>query len=153
MGLFFNLFVESGNNAEIKDGLVEYFKSIGKIETSFGIHEINIGNVENHIGITVSVHETGHTGLGNLEEQRIATQVGLKFYELLKNAPPFRCAVVGVEAGEWFDGQSISDPNFDGYLPKHGLVVNNELNVELHGEFVKFKNGYSWTSYQGEIKE
>ena len=143
MGYFFNLYIETGNNTKQKDKLIEYFHSKGRIETSFGVHEMMIGKTETKIGITVSVHETGHTGLGNSEEKKIATQVGLKFYELLKTAPQFRCAVVGVEAGEWLDGQSISEPNFDGYLPKHGLVIRNDLNLNLDGEFVKFKDGYS----------
>ena len=150
MGMFFNLFVETGNDNKSIDELVDYFQTIGRIETSFGFHEIFVGKVQNNIGITVGVKETGHSGLDSYEAKRIATQIGYKFYELLQKAPPFKCAMVGVEAGEWFDGQSISEPNFDGYLPEHGLVIKNDLNLNLEGEFVNFKDGYIWTPYKGE---
>jgi hypothetical protein len=150
MGLFFNLFVETGNDEKGNEKLREYFLSIGKLETPFGVYEMKTGNVENNIGITVSVNETGHTGLGSLGERKIATQVGHGFYELLKGAPEFRYAMVGVEAGEWVDGQDILDQNFDGYLPSHGLVINNELNIIKDEKLVPFKDGYSWTPYEGE---
>lgn len=151
MGLFFNLFIETDRDR--LDELANYFRAIITIETSFGVHQLNIAAAENSSGITISVHETGHTGLGDSTEKTIATEVGHRFYELLKNAPPFRCAMVGVEAGEWFDEQSILDPNFDGYLPIHGLVIRDDIELQLNEAFVPFKEGYSWTPYLGEVNE
>ena len=150
MGLFFNLFVETGFVETGKDELKNYFLSIRNLRTSFGTFEMTIGNVENNIGITVSVDKTGHTGLLDPEEKKIATEVGYAFYELLKNAPEFRYAMVGVEAGEWADGQDILDEKFDGYIPQHGLVINNQIKLNLDKPLVPFKNGYSWIPYEGE---
>ena len=151
MGLFFNLFVETGGDESANEKLREYFLSIGKLETPFGLWQMRTYDVENNIGITVSVDETGHSGLGSDEDKKIATQVGFRFYELLKGAPYFRYAMVGVEAGEWVDGQNILDKNFDGYLPRHGFVINNELSYITDKPLVPFRDGYSWTPYEGEI--
>lgn len=150
MGLIFNLFVETGGNEAGNEKLRAYFLSIGKLETPSGAYEMKIGSVENNIGITVYVTETGYRGF---ESSEMATQVGFGFYELLKAAPEFRYAMVGVEAGEWADGQNISDHDFDGYLPSHGLVVNNELRIMTDKQLVPFKEGYSWIPYKGEKTE
>lgn len=152
MGLFFNLFVETGSDKKRNEDHKEYFLSLGGLKTPTDIFEMSTGNVQNNIGITVSVNETGHTGLGNSKENKIATQVGNAFFELLKGAPKFRYAMVGVEAGEWADGQDVLDQHFDGYLPDHGLVINNELELDTDKELVPFKDGYSWIPYEGETK-
>ena len=152
MGLFFNLFIESGRNEERNENLKMYFLSIGKVTTQFGTYKMKVGSVENNIGITVSVDETGWTGLQRYDEREIATQVGKEFYKLLKDAPEFRYAMVGVEAGEWVEGQDILDKNFDGYLPEHGLVLNNELAKIVKKQLIPFKEGYLWIPYEGEIE-
>jgi hypothetical protein len=150
MGLFFNLFVETGNNEKDNKELKQYFLSKGKIVTKLGPYNLNVESLYNNFGITVSVKETGWTGLEGPNEKEIATQVGYQFYELLKDAPKFRYAMVGVEAGEWVDFQNIQDVNFDGYIRDHGLVLNDELSSISKTPLTTFKKGYSWIPYLGE---
>lgn len=151
MGLFFCLFVESGDFEKGNEPLKTYFERVGTIETKHGEHKLMIHSTQNNGGITVSVNETGWTGLGRPGEKAIATEVGHAFYKLLMEAPKFRYAMVGVEAGEWVDGQDILDENFSGYLPNHGIVLNNELGKLNFKQLVPFKDGYSWIPYEGEI--
>ena len=153
MGLFFELFVESGNIKKRREDLKAYFVSVAKIKTKFGTHSLQIYSVEKNIGITVGVAETGHTGIDTPEERKIATQVGHEFYKLLMDAPEFRYAMVGVEAGEWADGEDIMDKNFDGYFRDHGLVLNDKLKFITKQQQVQFKDGYSWIPYKGEIED
>jgi hypothetical protein len=152
MGLFYNLFVETGASEKGNDRLTSYFLSIGNVTTEFGTHKMTMRLAENNIGIIVSVKETGWTGLQRFGEREIANKVGIEFFKLLIDAPEFRYAMVGIEAGEWVDGQNIRDEDFNGYLPDHGLVLKNELASIIKKQLVPFKEGYCWIPYEGEIE-
>lgn len=152
MGCFFNLFVETGFSKKDCETIKDYFVSINQLKTPIETYAIQVDKLAKDFGITVSIKETGYTGLEREGEKEIATAVGYQFFELLKNAPNFRYAMVGVEAGEWVDYQDILDVDFDGYLPSHGIVLSNELAVRIDERFVPFKDGYSWIPYKGEIE-
>ena len=55
MGLFFNLFIETGNNEKDNKELKQYFLSIGKIVTVLGSYNLKVESLNNNFGITVSV--------------------------------------------------------------------------------------------------
>lgn len=150
MGMFFNLYVETGKNPADFEAMMDYFQTIRTMTSTLGIHQLHVYPNHKRTGIVVAVPETGHTGLFDNPSKEIATIVGHQFYQLLLQAPRFHCAMVGLEAGDWFDDQSILDPDFDGYLPDHGLVLNKDLNLNIAGNFVDFKDGYAWIPYEGE---
>jgi hypothetical protein len=79
------------------------------------------------------------------------TKIGFEFYNLLKSAPKFRYAMVGVEVDEfrnWYE--LVEEPN-DIQLFK-GLVIRKDVYRYLGspGILVEFKDDYLWTLYEGE---
>ncbi|MDA0168326.1 hypothetical protein OJ998_04440 [Solirubrobacter taibaiensis] len=82
---------------------------------------------------------------------RSLTSAGRALLEGLRAAPPYRFALVGVEA---FDAVSLHDlltdaPRIERF---HGLVVADEIRRRMHPalEFEDFEQGYVWLPYRGE---
>lgn len=151
MGLFFNLYIDFGQSQEGRNEMRDFLVKKERLVAKSGSYEMTIYDNHYTIGVTVLINETSKTGLYSNEQKTFATEIGYAYFDLLKSAPDFRYALVGEEAGEWVDGQDILSPEFDGYLPTHGMVVNNDLCPYFDYPFVAFKEGYSWLPYLGEF--
>ena len=94
-------------------------------------------------------------GLAGAELAQARTAAGQALLERLRSAPPFRFAVIGVEAFEsatldGLDASEGSDPSFPQRF--HGLVVSDAVRGSLGPDapLEPFAPGYSWFPYRGE---
>lgn len=71
------------------------------------------------------------------------TANGSEFYKLLKDPPPFRYALTGVEVDEWMEMEEL-EAHTEDILLIIGLVIENDFYEKLgnRGELPEFKPGY-----------
>jgi hypothetical protein len=144
MAWIFSLWIETESNAQ-KKVVLAYFegKSIQIKEENYTISTYPDG--------MVTVDKISKKGVYTQEIANELTAVGFEFYRLLKAAPDFRYALVGVEVDDWRSWADLEEIPTDMGLTK-GFVISaaayhalgNPVPVE------PFRKNYLWTPYQGE---
>src|SRR5262249_53535816 len=106
-------------------------------------------------GISVWSRDLSNTGVHSVESALETTEAGLRLYQRLKTAPPFRFARAAWEAG------NVPARDLPDYMTTYGegkrrLDVDCVLDEALYRslgspEFCyPFRDGYWWTRYRGE---
>lgn len=145
MAWIFSLWVEAEKDAE-KKSIQDYFD--GRIITVNGKEY----TLSAYTGGMVTVNGISRIGVTSQQDADEMTSIGNCFYELLKDAPEYRYALVGVEVdGFAFIDELIEDPEF--YLKIKGLVINERLYHSINGKrkMKPFTDGYLWNPYEGEV--
>ncbi len=144
MAWIFSLWVETETDSE-KKAILRYFD--GRI--------INIGEKTYTIlaykNGMLSVEGISKMGINSQSDADEMTAIGFQFYDLLKNAPPFAYALVGVEVDESVLMEELcEDPGF--FLKIKGFVINEKLYQKINaGQYLlPFAMGYLWNPYEGE---
>jgi hypothetical protein len=99
--------------------------------------------------VSVVPEGVSRSGVRHERDRSQMTQIGLSLYDRLRTAPPFRFALVGVEADEFRTFKEIDDDLIR--LDFNGLVINDDIWSTL-GEpdiFVPFSPGYRWRPFSG----
>lgn len=100
----------------------------------------------------VTVDGISRIGINSQNDADEMTAIGFQFYELLRNAPKFRYAMVGVEVdGFAFIDELREDPEL--YMKFKGLVIHKDLLEKLNTahQLNPFSKDYFWNPYEGEV--
>ena len=113
---------------------------------------------ETNFGVSIIPDNVTDTGIGDEKDCIELSELGLRLYKHLLNAPPFRYALAGVEVDQfnYYSNLFKSVCTYpDGRKALHGfagLVLRKDIWQEM-GEpisFYKFKKDYVWQIYKGE---
>lgn len=108
-------------------------------------------NILTHQGGMVTVGGISESGITSKADAIEMTLIGQKFYDLLKNAPEFRFALVGVEVdGVRSYTELMEDPEF--VARQKGLVIRKDIyeTFEKPDQYVVFSENHLWIPYEGE---
>ena len=152
MALLIELAIEFGKNREIADNAVLHFQD-HSFKFSDGLESIlktyRIEDYEGNSWLCIYPSGLSKSGVCSESDAKQMSEVGNYLYELLKSAPDFRFAIVGVEV-ELFRLESeikeIDDVDYD------GVVLSSKI-WEMVGRpdnFILFREGYYWRPYKGE---
>jgi hypothetical protein len=149
MAWIFSMWIETGEDESAGQAIRDYFDNLSILKTDekqykIYTHKQGQGNI-------ITVDRISRSGVTSLNDAMEMTKIGFEFYNLLKSAPKFRYAMVGVEVDEfrnWYE--LVEEPN-DIQLFK-GLVIRKDVYRYLGspGILVEFKDDYLWTLYEGE---
>jgi hypothetical protein len=105
--------------------------------------------------VTIIPSGVSRSGVWSEEAAEIMSAAGRCLLDRLKTAPPFRFALIGVEANEALtygelDRQFVEDPTVTQRY--HGLVISDDLYQQLGSgpTFEPFSTGSFWIPYRGE---
>lgn len=154
MGLTFELAAECGPNRDSAESFARYFEGVEwtlsdgvKSRCMNGVHIDESGNW----WAEICPSDVSRTGVSSDQAARQLSEVGALLYAVLRTAPDFRYAAVGVESDEF-----MLFPNIGNDLVTHpisGLVICNAIweRLERPDIFVPFAQGYRWVPYKGEV--
>lgn len=156
MAFFYQLAVECGDEAAAT-ACADHFSSPDALPGNTPV-DLSVRQASNDgAWWTVIVpSEESESGVYSDAVARSLSAAGRALLQRLRDAPPFRFAVIGVEAE-----QSLGLADFDDRLGdaatlaegRHGLVVSDPLLAKL-GDladlFEPFAPGYHWIAYRGE---
>lgn len=144
MGLIFSLWVETETKTQEK-AVKSYFEG-----RSILIGE-KIYSVLVYDGGMVTVDGISRIGINTQEDAIEMTLIGKEFFNLLRKAPKFRYALVGLEVDEWRDINEIRRSPRD-ILKVPGFVIDKELYrvIGSPGKMEEFNSHYLWLPYEGE---
>jgi len=152
MALLFELAIEFGKNKLLADTSVNHFKGV-KFKLSDGLEsELRTYRLEDpEDNSWLCVYPTGlsKSGVCSEDDARQMTEAAAHLYRLLKTAPDFRYAIVGVEV-EFFRFESeineLNDVDYDGVV----LSIEFWDKVGKPENFIQFREGYYWRPYRVE---
>lgn len=156
MAYLYSLAVECGFDQNAAAACCRYFREGAEAHKGMQVEATpHRSSVDGSWWAVVIPTEESRSGIVSTEVARSLTQAANALLSLLRGAPQFRFALVGVEVYEAismseFDEDLGADPTFPQRFA--GLVINDEILVRLGSTtaFQPFAPGYSWIPYQGE---
>ncbi len=152
MALIFSLSAECGEEDAEAARFLEYFT--GRDITVDGkkqrLDAALFADAEENNWVRVVPAGLGGSGPVSDESAAAMTAAGHALLELLKDAPDFRFAFVGVEVDELLTYSLLKRELVD--MDIRGVVLNNAMweNIGKPDVFVSFRAGYVWRPYEGE---
>jgi hypothetical protein len=161
MAYFYSLAIECGTDEAAAQACAQHFENWEvPAECSLAIRAIEVSvrqatGDEHNWWVTVIPSGVSSSGVWSGEAAQTMSTAGRCLLDRLKTAPPFRFALIGVEASEALhyseiDRQFVDDPTMaDRY---HGLVISEEIykQVGSGAAFEPFATGSFWIPYRGE---
>ena len=92
-------------------------------------------------------------GIETPESAYLMTESGLLLYKMLRSAPPFRYALVGVEVDEFRTYEELTEDSSNLSFP--GIILSDRIYQLFDAPPIlkRFSLGYVWQPYKGEIYE
>ena len=152
MALLFELAIEFGKNTLLADTAVNHFKGV-KFKLSDGLESelktYRLEDCEDNSWLCVYPTGLSKSGVCSNNDARQMMEAAKYLYSLLKTAPDFRYAIVGVEV-EFFRYESEINELDD--VDYGGVVLSMEFwdKVGKPEHFIPFREGYYWRPYIGE---
>lgn len=149
MALIFSIYIETGNLEQTK-AIEQHFLSNKSIEWNDKEYQLESFSATNGIAITPKGIST--TGIDTKEQCVEMSELGFKLYEILRTAPEFRFALVGIEVDDFVEFKDlVKEPTIN--LNWKGLVINNSIknSSELYPNYKKFSPTHCWMPYEGEL--
>lgn len=153
MGWIHSIWVNTSNEEE-EHAILEHFKKTPNMVIDNHVYELRTSK-----GGMIAAHGIGinDRGIDDAKEALLLSKIGFKYYEILKTAPSFLYALVGVEVdGVLRLSELIEDPNW--IIDLHGFVIKTSLYEQILTEELRqykgvevFREGYLWIPYQGEL--
>jgi hypothetical protein len=149
MALIFSLSAECGPQKEAAEAVARHFNGLTVTLTDESRFPCGAGTFHDGKSWWAIVCPEGVTrrGIGNQQEERQLTEIGLALYARLRSAPAFRYALVGVEV----DGfRYFSELDNDVVTLDFGGLVLSEAVWQHLGSpsiFVPFEPGYRWRPF------
>lgn len=157
MALCFSLFLHTNNDFTKDKELTEYFKKVASITVFDEVYPLTVCEIGN--GIDILVQGLPHTGVSR-DTENLFSEVGHVLFTLLKNAPSFNFALIGIEV----DPETTMTDIIDGIhsyveFGISGIVFTTEIYEKIREKGfvdslskkpVNFRDGYLWLPYEGE---
>ncbi|WP_109830289.1 hypothetical protein [Reichenbachiella versicolor] len=148
MALIFSIYIETGNLEQTRV-IEQCFLNHGSI--NWNGKEYQLQSFTATDGCAITPNGTSTTGIDTKEQCIEMSELGLKLYDILKSAPDFRFALVGVEVDDFVEfNDLINEPEIN--LDRTGLVINRLIkhSSELYSNYEQFNETHYWTPYDGE---
>ncbi len=155
MALMFELAIAFGKDKKLADDAKNNFYGYSCVLTDGLKTVFNTYRFEDWEGGSwLAVYPTGlsTSGICSERDARKMTEVANHLYDLLRNIPSYRYAIVGVEVEEFrleSEIQCLEDVNYD------GVVLSKEIWNKIGNpeDFIPFQKNYYWRPYNGELYE
>jgi hypothetical protein len=150
MAWIFSLSAECGPQKETAEAVANHFK--GLIVTLADGSQFPCGAGVSYHGESwwaiVCPDGVSTSGIRHDQDQRQMTEIGFMLYERLRTAPPYRYALVGVEAAETRDSLQELGDDLE-ICDWSGLVLADSVwkNFGSPSRFVPFVHGYHWRPF------
>ena len=155
MAWIFSLSAECGSERILAEQFSQHFENISLTlsdsKKSQCITRI-FQDIDRNWWCSVCPSDSSEVGIETPESAYLMTEAGLLLYEMLRSAPPFRYALVGVEVDEFRTYDELIE---DSHLNFPGLTLCDGIYQSLSSPPIlkRFSQGYVWQPYQGEIYE
>lgn len=151
MAWIFELGVECGDSPEATQAMADHFAGqIISVSNGMAV-PCRCDRRDRWISVMpVGVIMGGSEAIAALCRPRLASEIGLRLYDRLRTAPPFRFALAGWEASNCREYEELDEDIIN--LSFHGLVISDEIWARFGRPpiFMPFRPGYLWTPYLGE---
>ncbi len=152
MAWIFSLSAETGPDRTNAQRFERHFAG-RRIGTDLGEYNVwtNVAGYDGAYWCFVGTDQLSRTGIYSVEDALAMSLVGVELYALLRSAPSFRYALVGVEVDAWVtEAEMREDPAF--ITKMDGFVIERELYKEVgaKGNFQDFTASHVWLPYRGE---
>ena len=158
MAWFFELAAEFGLNQEDAEIFAVHFQglNLSLVDHASSLLSANIWQAsDDNWWCRVCPGGVSRSGIGNRDDAKQMTEIGILLYGHLRSAPSFRFALVGVETEECISYSELIDNKEFIIANSHfnGLVINHEIwdHFEQPPIFEPFKDNYFWKPYKGEM--
>jgi len=96
---------------------------------------------------TVSLSGVSMSGIRNSQDQSEMNEIAVLLLDILRTAPPFRIAGVGVEVESFREFSELDQDLID--LDFNGVVISEAIwrNLGLPSVFVPFSEGFRWKPF------
>ena len=150
MAWIFSLSAECGPQKEVAEEFARYFDGFTVTladGSRFTCWSGTTRNDDECWWATICPDGVTRSGIGDEQERRQLTEIGFVLYERLRNAPPFRFALVGVEVEHWRQFSELDDDVVT--RDSNGLVLSDSVWRHLGSPkvFVPFAHGYRWRPF------
>lgn len=149
MALVFSIYIETGNSEETK-AVEQHFlanKSIKWNEREYHLESFSATD-----GVVITPIGVSTVGIETKEQCVEMSELGFKLYKILRTAPEFRFALVGVEVDDLVEYTDlINKPEIN--LNWSGLVIHKSIkgSSELYSNYEVFSPTHYWKPYDGEL--
>jgi hypothetical protein len=149
MAWIFSLSAECGPDKAAAEAFARHFHGLIVTLADGARYPCGAGTFESGEAWWACVIPEGVTrsGIGDEEDRRILTGIGVALYEKLREAPPYRYALVGVEVDSFRSFNELDDDVVK--LDFSGLVLADAVWQHLGSPeiFVPFTPGYRWRPF------
>jgi hypothetical protein len=153
MAWLFSLAAECGPEKSGAEAFAQHFKRLSvSCDGTEHICGTQIYEEDGAWWVVVGPNGVSRSGIRNDEDRRQMTKIGLALYERLRSAPPYRYAIVGIEADGFSSFDDLDDALVDPAKNSYdGLVIADSIWQRLRcpGIFVPFTAGYRWRPFSG----
>jgi hypothetical protein len=145
MAWIFSLWVAFDDDFQ-KNKTIEYFQD----KIIYG-NDDKVYMVEASDSGMITVPGISNSGIGSQKDADEMSFIGFELLRLLKSAPDFAYALVGIEVDGFADRKELLD-DIDYYMGIAGIIISEKLYHEANAKYPleSFRNGYLWNPYQGE---
>lgn len=154
MAWIFSLAVECGPEKENAEAVKDHFEMMdmtlldGKnYKLKCRVEKLGEGNY----WAWIIPGDVSQSGVCSIEDADIMTEMAIRLYHHLKDAPEFRYAIAGVEVDDFRTYSELIEDlkEFKDDLIS-GMVINEDILKEFGIKGEDFCPGYQWAPYEGE---